>query len=152
MKIQRAHIQEQQMGTFHNGVIRCCRWTDLMAHCCQGEESYSLCSSSCSLCYDFGYMFLPWSSSSCIMSQFLWLTCQKFIWFDFGFLLSYWGELIQAGQTAARCSTRKSVHHSAGSEARGMQIEGRMTGKEEKRMRGTLDISETVGRSNIAVT
>lgn len=44
------------------------------------------------------------------------------------------------------------MHHSAGTEGRGMQIEGRMTGKEKKRVRGTLLICETVGRSNSVVT
>lgn len=38
-----------------------------------------------SLFYDFGYMFLIWSSSDCIMSQCIWVNCQRIIWFSFGF-------------------------------------------------------------------
>ena len=152
MKIQRSHIQEQQMGTFPNGAIRCYGWTDLMAHCCQGGESYSLHSSSYSLFHDFGYLFLPWSSPGCIISWFIWLICQKSIWFGFGFCWVTevnWSRQVRQWPDVAQ---GKKVHHSAGSDARGMQIEGRMTGKEKKRVRGTLDISETVERSNSVVT
>lgn len=45
----------------------------------------------------------------------------------------------------------KDVHHSAGSEARGMHTEGRMTGK-EKSERDSFDASKIVERNTSMVT
>lgn len=48
---------------------------------------------------------------------------------------------------------RKDVHHSAGREAVGMQMEGRMAGKGRKGVgRTLLIISEAVGRCDSVVT
>lgn len=73
MKIKRECIQEQWNSIFIaiDGIGAFLPWWEMLL------LPLMLFLLSCSLFYNFGYMFLTWSSSGCIVRESNWLICQK---------------------------------------------------------------------------
>ena len=125
------------MGIFPNGPIWCYGWTDLMVCCCQGGESHSLHFPSC-------YLFVIWLPVLALV--FIWLHKEPIhfthlselylVWL--WVLLSYWSELIWAGQMVARGNTRKRCASFSWKWGWGNADWGKDDQEGKERVRGTI--------------